>query len=103
MHGLRWSSMKGSRWAAIGAALAVTVGSGGLMSASADISSGDKPVFVSIPHCRVADTRPGRDNVGPRSVPLGAAETYAFEVRGANGNCTIPIDALGVAVNVAAV
>src|SRR5688500_1588003 len=103
MQGLRRSSMKRSRWAAIGAAVAVTVGSGGLMTASADISSGEKPVFVSITPCRVADTRPGTDNVGPRSVPLGAAETYAFAVRGTNGNCTIPADALGVAVNVAAV
>lgn len=102
MQGLRWSSMKRSRWAAIGAAVAVTVGSGGLMSASADISSGEKPVFVSITPCRVADTRP-TETVGPRNTPLGANETYSFAVRGTNGNCTIPADAIGVAVNIAAV
>ena len=103
MHILRSGSATRSRWAAIGAAVAVTVGSGGLMTASADIGTGDRPVFVSITPCRVADTRPGTDNVGPRSTPLGAAETYSFMVRGTNGNCTIPADALGVAVNVAAV
>lgn len=102
MRGIQWSSMKRSRWAAIGAAIAVTVGSGGLMSASADISSGEKPVFVSITPCRVADTRP-TETVGPRNTALTANETYTLTVRGTNGNCTIPADAVGVAVNVTAV
>ena len=102
MGGVNWSSMGRSRWAAIGAAVAVAVGAGGLMSASADISSGEKPVFVSITPCRVADTRP-TETVGPRNTPLTAGETYSLSVRGSNGNCTIPADAVGVAVNVTAV
>ena len=102
MGGIRWSSMGRSRWAAIGAAIAVAVGAGGLMSASADISAGEKPVLVSITPCRVADTRP-TETVGPRNTPLTANETYTLNVRGSNGNCTIPADAVGVSVNVTAV
>src|SRR5688572_29665816 len=97
------SSSKRSRWAAFGAAIAVTVGSGGLMSASADINSGDKPVLINIQPCRLVDTRPAPDNVGTRNSPLGVGETYTFQVTGTNGNCTIPADAVAVVVNVAAV
>lgn len=42
------------RWAAIGAAVAVTLGAGGLMTASA---SGSQSVFVAITPTRVLDTR----------------------------------------------
>jgi hypothetical protein len=91
------------RWSAIGAAIAVAVGAGGLMSASASISSGERAVYVPITPCRVMDTRPGTDNVGPRSTPIGAGEAHAIAVRGANGNCSIPADAVGVVMNVAAV
>lgn len=101
MSGTR-RSMTRTRWAAIGAAIAVAVGSGGLMAASAEVSSGEKPVFVSITPCRVADTRP-TETVGPRNTPLGSDETYTLEIHGSHGNCAIPADAVGIAVNVTAV
>ena len=41
-----------ARWAAIGAAVAVTIGAGGIMSASASIDSGERTVFVPITPCR---------------------------------------------------
>ena len=91
-----------TRWAAIGAALAVTVGSGGLMSASAAVDSGTRSVFVPITPCRVMDTRPAPDNVGPRATPINATETYAISVLGVNGNCAIPADAVGLSLNVTA-
>lgn len=98
-----------SRWAAVGAAVAVTVGAvglGGLDSASAEKSSGDRPVFVSINPCRLVDTRAGAENVGPRTTPMGADETAAFEAHGENGECTgassIPTDALALSMNVTA-
>src|SRR5687768_1606148 len=103
MPRIRWGSMSRSRWAALGAAVAVTVGSGGLMPASASVDTGDKPVLVSITPCRLADTRPAPDNVGARNGALNANETYTFMVRGTNGLCTIPADAVAVVVNVAAV
>ena len=63
-----------TRWAAIGAAVAVTLGAGGGSLGQAAIGSGDKPVFVAIEPCRLVDTRPGDNNVGSRDTPLGAGE-----------------------------
>jgi len=92
-----------ARWAAIGAALAVTIGAGGIMSASASIDSGERTVFVPITPCRVTDTRTAPDTRGPRSTPLRADESYTAQITGTNGDCTIPPDAVGVALNVTAV
>jgi hypothetical protein len=75
---------------------------------SASAAPGDQDsTFVPTAGCRLADTRPAPNTVGPRSVPLGAEDVYEVTVRGANGNCTgalaIPTDAVGVALNVTAV
>src|SRR5687767_13453750 len=91
-----------TRWATVGAAVAVMFGGGGLMTASATVDSGSRPVLIPITPCRVMDTRPGGDNVGPRATPLGTDETHSIQVRGDNGNCTgIPLDTVAVAMNVA--
>jgi hypothetical protein len=92
-----------SRWAAVGAAIAVSLGAGGILTTSASIGSGERGVYVPIAPCRVFDTRPGGDNVGPRQTPLGPGDTFVATVRGTNGNCTIPTDAVGVVMNVAIV
>ncbi len=92
-----------SRWAALGAAVTVALGGGGLLTTSASLDSGERGVYVPITPCRVMDTRPGTDNVGPRATPLGAGEAHAITVRGANGNCTIPTDAVGLVMNVAVI
>jgi hypothetical protein len=99
-----------TRWAAVGAAAAITLGAagiGGLNIADADISSGDRPAFVSINPCRLVDTRPGDLTVGPRSTPIGAGETLTVTAHGTNGECTssstIPTDALSLSLNVTAV
>ena len=94
-----------SRWAAIGAAVAVTVGAGGMLQASAaENEAGTSPaLFVATTPCRLIDTRPGSETVGARSVPLSAAETFTTSVIGTNGNCTIPTDAEAVVMNVTAV
>ncbi|MEO6122365.1 MAG: hypothetical protein ABIR32_01550 [Ilumatobacteraceae bacterium] len=49
------------------------------------------------------DTRPGVDNVGSKSSPLGPGETFALVARGAQGKCNLPTDALALAMNVTAV
>ena len=59
--------------------------------------------FVPIVPCRLFDTRPGPDNVGPRSAPIGAKDPYTLQVSGQNGSCNIPLDADAVAMNVTAV
>ena len=95
-----------SRWSAIGAAIAVTIGAGvALPSARATNTNGGGAgvVLVPIVPCRLFDTRPGPDNVGPRTSPLGAADTYTQQVTGTNGNCSIPAAATAVALNVTAV
>jgi hypothetical protein len=91
-----------SRWAAIGAAVAVTVGVGGIGISNATIGSGERNVFLPITPCRLFDTR-STSPVGPRTSPLGVGETYTQTVWGANGNCTIPTDATAIAMNVTAV
>lgn len=87
------------RWAAIGAAVAVALGAGGLELASA--TGGSDDTFVAITPCRLADTR--LSTVGARDVPLGAGETAPFAVHGSNGDCVIPAAATGVVANVTAV
>jgi hypothetical protein len=89
-----------SRWAAIGAAVAVSIGGGGIGLTHA-ISTNGGNTFVPIAPCRLFDTRSGSVNVGPRATPLGAAETYTQQVTGNNGQCTgIPADATAVSLNV---
>jgi len=92
-----------ARWTAIGAGIAVVLGAGGLMTATAVTNSGAKSVFVAVTPCRVMDTRPAPQTVGPRSKAIGAAETHTISITGSNGNCTIPADATAVSLNVTAV
>jgi hypothetical protein len=98
-----------TRWAAIGAAVAVTVGAagvGGYSLVNADVSTGDRPVFVPTTPCRLADTRTAPNTVGPKSSPLGVAEIATITAHGSNGECTgaaaIPSDAVALALNVTA-
>jgi hypothetical protein len=92
-----------SRWAAVGAAIAVTLGAGGIGIVGATVSSGERATFVPITPCRLFDTRPGTDNVGTKSSPLGPGETYTVGVHGDNGQCSgIPADAVAVSLNATA-
>ena len=92
-----------TRWSAIGAAVAVSIGGGSVLTTSATIDTGERAVYVPITPCRLFDTRPAPDTVGSRTAPLGPDETYPVLVRGTNGNCTIPADAVGAVMNVAAI
>ena len=91
-----------TRWAAIGAALAVIAGVGGV-SLSGAVTGSVTPQVTSITPCRIMDTRPAPRTVGPRSTPLQAGTTHTIRVTGANGACTIPGDATSVFVNVTVV
>lgn len=88
------SSTLRTRWAAIGAAVAVTLGAGGLGIANAAIDNGEKPVFVPIEPCRMIDTR--------AASPLGAQRSLAFDMTTANGDCTAFPDATALSLNVTA-
>lgn len=91
-----------SRWAAFGAAVAVTLGGGGLVVTQAASNNGQRNVFVPITPCRLFDTRPGT-LVGARNTPIGNGETMLQAVTGTNGNCVLPGDATAVAMNVTSV
>ena len=92
-----------SRWAAVGAAVAITLGGGGIGLVSAT-SPVDAVAYVPIEPCRIADTRPDPAvNVGPRSTPIGADEIHVIAAHGDNGDCTgIPTSATGLQLNVTA-
>lgn len=92
-----------SRWVAIGAAVAVTLGFGGVRLANATIAGGERNVFVPIVPCRVADTRPAPSTVGTRSLPLVKDDEFRIQIRGKNGNCDIAVGATAVVLNVTAV
>jgi len=95
-------SMLRTRWAAIGAAVALTLGTGGVAMVDATTSSGDRAVYTPITPCRVIDTRPA-SQVGPRDTPLGPNETHDIVGTGTTGDCTsIPTDATAIALNVTA-
>ncbi len=91
-----------TRWAAVGAAVAITLGAGGIGLVSATSPAG-ATAFIPITPCRLADTRPAPDNVGPRNTPVGAAETLVIMAEGNQGNCVgIPTSATGLELNVTA-
>ena len=94
-------SLLRTRWAAIGAAVAISLGAGGIGIVSATVSSGDRTVFVPITPCRIMDTRPAFA-VGPKTSPLGPEEVYTVDARGTRGRCTLPNDASGLVLNVTA-
>lgn len=91
------------RWAAVGAAVAVTLGAGGLQLAGATIGSGERAVYVAITPCRLFNTRPAPSNVGPRTSPLGADDTYSVQATGPSGNCNLPAAATAVVMTLTAV
>ena len=90
------TSLVRSRWAAIGAAVAVTLGAGGLISVNA---SGSTSSLVPITPERILDTRSG-DRVGSLDT-AGASDPYRLKV---TGTADIPATGVtGVSLNVTAV
>ena len=85
-----------SRWAAIGAAVAVTLGAGGLISVNA---ANDTSSFVPITPERILDTRSG-DRVGSLDT-AGVSDPYRLKVVGTAGIPSSGVTA--VSLNVTAV
>ncbi len=93
-----------ARWSAIGAAVAVSLGAGGFGIANAVNTTNPQNVYVAIAPCRLMDTRPGADNVGPRNTPIGAAETMTVAGTGdVVGPCNIPTGISAIETNVTTV
>lgn len=94
-----------TRWAAIGAAIAISLGAGGAGLLQATSPSGAS-AFVPITPCRLFDTRP-ESQVGDRGAPMGANDTFVVGSHGDQGNCdgaaALPSTARGLVLNVTAV
>ena len=91
------------RWAAIGAAVAVTLGAGTIATVDAIQSSGERLTYTAIEPCRLMNTRPGPNQVGPRTTPLPEGQPITVNARGDQGNCTatdLPDDAAALQLNV---
>ena len=90
------TSLVRSRWAAIGAAVAVTLGAGGLINVNA---ANDTSSLVPITPERILDTR-SNDRVGSLDT-AGASDPYRLKV---TGTADIPATGVtGVSLNVTAV
>ncbi len=100
------NTIKVHRFGWFGIGVAVALGLTGVVfgvRASA-APSADEATFVPIAPCRLLDTRSDPSlNIGPRNTPLAANDTFAAQVTGTNGQCTIPAAATGVSLNVTAV
>lgn len=95
-----------SRWAAIGAAVAVTLGAGGLGLIEA-VDSGEKPVTVTIIPRRIVDTRIDLGmtrvwNQSPKLMQVTGTVPVAAAL-GTEAATVVPSDAIGVLVNVTVV
>ena len=87
-----------SRWAAVGAAVAVTLGGGTVLHYAA-AAPGDVVAtsFVPISPTRILDTRPAPQTVGSFVGPLTSGQTHTFQVTGVAG---VPANASAVVMNV---
>lgn len=91
-----------ARWAAFGAAVAVSLGAGGLGIVSATAPDGAS-AYTPIDPCRLADTRVD-GNVGPHNTPLGPDAVFTFDGWGdVPGDCNLPENTTGLQLNVTAV
>lgn len=83
-----------SRWAAIGAAVAVSLGAGGIGISHAVTDSSEGPVsaFFPIEPCRLASNE-----------AILADSSITLDGWGTTGDCTLPNDITGLAANVTAV
>lgn len=101
------NSINRARWAAIGAATAITLGAIGINTTTnvgAITSSGERAVYNPIAPCRLLDTRVDT-RIGSEAA-LGQEETATVAARGAHGNCTatdLPADAVALQLNVTAI
>lgn len=97
-----------TRWAAIGAAVAVTLGAGSMSMVSADTSPDGAATFVGTDPCRILDTRDAPNRVNTFDT-LGPSGKITVTASGDVGNCkaaegtAIPAAATGLQLNVTAV
>ena len=91
-----------SRWAAIGAAVAVALGAGGAgWVANAASTTPTRPsLFVAITPCRLIDTHATSGAAFLRHTPIGPGGTYTAAAWGTRGRCKLPSSAVSLVTNV---
>lgn len=97
-----------TRWSAIGAAIAITLGAGGIGLAQAAVDSGEKPITVTVDSKRILDTRINLGLAGgfAKDTPREVQVTGPVTVATASGTATetvVPAGASAVLVNVTVV
>jgi aspartate carbamoyltransferase regulatory subunit len=85
-----------TRWAAIGAACAVTLGGGTFGIVQASVSSGDRAVYVPITPVRVLDTRAGTPIT---NTTLKVVVEGSINLPSGSTEVVVPVDASAVALN----
>jgi len=76
-----------ARWSAFGAAVAVSIGAGGVIT-FASAAGGTASTFSAITSCRLLDTRPAGPATGaltPRRTSLGQGESMTITAHGEFG------------------
>jgi hypothetical protein len=86
-----------TRWAAIGAACAVTLGGSTLGIVQASVSSGDRAVYVPITPVRVLDTRAGTPIT---NTTLKVVVEGTINLPSGSTQVVVPVDASAVALNI---
>lgn len=79
-------SMLRTRWAAVGAAVAITLGAGGIGVANAIIAVPPPSGYSAIKPCRLLDTRANK-GVGGRTTPLGPGEVMTIDLANTADEC----------------
>lgn len=96
------------RWSAIGAAVAIALGAGGMGLAQAVVDSGEKSVTVTVESKRIVDTRSGLGLAGkftsdaPRDVRVTGSVDVATAA-GPSKETVVPAGATSVLINVTVV
>ena len=100
------SSLSRSRWAAIGAAIAVTLGGGGLIGVSASNGAGQS-TYTPVTPVRIMDTRSdgkvGALDTAGSGDPRQLKVTGTIATIGAGTQTVVPVGATAVSLNVTAV
>jgi hypothetical protein len=86
-----------TRWAAIGAACAVTLGGSTIGIVQASVSSGDRAVYVPITPVRVLDTRAGTPIT---NTTLKVVVEGSINLPSGSTEVVVPVDASAVALNI---
>jgi hypothetical protein len=101
----RFGVMQVSGWRLSGllvAGVVTAVAVTGSLVVSGEGGGADETVFIPVEPCRLIDTRPGPNNIGPRATPIGEDDPVAFTAWDTDDDdslCEIPDTATAISTN----